>query len=104
MRKKARSGRENTKEWFRGRGAARKRYAEAAEMLLAALTAPSMVTNAIVVAAWKKWALLGLLREGAVPQLPKWTSPAVSRTAKQEGGAYQVGGTPTRAAVQSSYL
>eukprot|EP00208_Stichococcus_sp_RCC1054_P006764 CAMPEP_0206143158 /NCGR_PEP_ID=MMETSP1473-20131121/19525_1 /ASSEMBLY_ACC=CAM_ASM_001109 /TAXON_ID=1461547 /ORGANISM="Stichococcus sp, Strain RCC1054" /LENGTH=449 /DNA_ID=CAMNT_0053538445 /DNA_START=183 /DNA_END=1532 /DNA_ORIENTATION=+ len=68
---------------------ARKRYAEAAEMLLAALTAPSMVTNAIVVAAWKKWALLGLLREGAVPQLPKWTSPAVSRTAKQEGGAYQ---------------
>ncbi len=59
-------------------------------MLLAALTAPSMVSNAIVASAWKKWALLGLLRGGAVQQLPKWTPPSVSRAAKQEGSAYQV--------------
>ena len=70
--------------------AARKRYPEALECLLAALTAPSMVTNAIVVAAFKKWTLVNLIHNGKLPALPRWTPVAVSRAVKLEGGPYQV--------------
>ena len=70
--------------------AARKRYPEALECLLVALTAPSMVTNAIVVAAFKKWTLVNLIHNGKLPALPRWTPVAVSRAVKLEGGPYQV--------------
>jgi hypothetical protein len=69
---------------------ARKRYPEALECLLAALTAPSMVTNAIAVAAFKKWTLVNLIHNGKLPPLPRWTPVAVSRAVKLEGGPYQV--------------
>jgi hypothetical protein len=69
---------------------ARKRYPEALECLLAALTAPSMVTNAIAVAAFKKWTLINLIHNGKLPPLPRWTPVAVSRAVKLEGGPYQV--------------
>lgn len=69
---------------------ARKRYPEALECLLAALTAPSMVTNAIAVAAYKKWALVNLIYVGKLPALPRWAPVAVSRAVKLEGGPYQV--------------
>lgn len=70
--------------------AARKRYPEALECLLAALTAPSMVSNAITVAAYKKWALVNLIHNGKLPGLPRWAPVAVSRAVKLEGGPYQV--------------
>lgn len=56
----------------------RRRYPRALELLLTALTAPTMVLNAITVACLKKFMLLSLVHSGAVPPLPKHTAPLVT--------------------------
>lgn len=55
----------------------RRRYAHALELLLTAVTAPTMVLNAITVACLKKFMLVSLIHAGSVPQLPKYTAPIV---------------------------
>jgi COP9 signalosome complex subunit 3 len=55
----------------------RRRYARALELLLTAVTAPTMVLNAITVACLKKYMLVSLLQSGAVPALPKHTAPLI---------------------------
>ena len=100
-------------------GSGRKHYREALQLLLQALTAPTMVVNAITVAAYKKFVLVHLIHSGEArlhhintlscrqlastrkstgtcvqaagsqPQLPKYTSSAVNRAAKTECWAYQ---------------
>lgn len=56
----------------------RRRYGRALELLLSALSAPTLVLSAITVACLKKWMLLHLLDRGSVPQLPKHTAPLVT--------------------------
>ena len=58
--------------------ACRRRYPRALELLLTALTAPTMVLNAITVACLKKFMLLSLMHAGSVPPLPKHTAPIVT--------------------------
>ncbi|KAL4424036.1 hypothetical protein ABPG75_001337 [Micractinium tetrahymenae] len=65
----------------------RRRYAHALELLLTAITAPTLVLNAITLACLKKFTLVSLLHAGAVPPLPKHTAPLVTRAAKNECGA-----------------
>ncbi|KAL4423543.1 hypothetical protein ABPG77_006566 [Micractinium sp. CCAP 211/92] len=65
----------------------RRRYAHALDLLLTAITAPTMVLNAITLACLKKFMLVSLVHAGAVPQLPKYTAPIVTRAAKNECGA-----------------
>lgn len=45
---------------------------------MAAVTAPTIVLNAITVACLKKFMLLSLLQGGAVPALPKHTAQLVT--------------------------
>ncbi|PSC73531.1 COP9 signalosome complex subunit 3 [Micractinium conductrix] len=66
----------------------RRRYAHALELLLTALTAPTMVPNAITAACAKKYMLVSLIHSGAVPQLPKYAAPVVSRMFKSECAPY----------------
>lgn len=56
----------------------RRRYARALELLLTALTAPTLVLNAITVACLKKYLVLSLVHAGAVAPLPKHTAPLIS--------------------------
>lgn len=56
----------------------RRRYKRALELLLTALTAPTLVLNAITVACLKKYLLLSLVHAGAAPPLPKHTAPLVT--------------------------
>eukprot|EP00887_Chlorella_sp_A99_P005974 scaffold27.g5974.t1 len=78
----------------------RRRYPHALQLLLTAITAPTMVLSAISVAALKKWVLVSLLQTGEgpnagaastpqVPALPKWTPGVVTRALKSECGPYQ---------------
>jgi COP9 signalosome complex subunit 3 len=46
--------------------AGRKQYGSALERLLAVLTAPSMVVNAITLTAYKKYVLVSLIQHGQV--------------------------------------
>lgn len=68
--------------------AGRRRYARALDLLLAGITAPTLVVNAITVAALKKYVLVSLLHAGEAPPLPKHAAPAVHRALKAEAGAY----------------
>lgn len=65
----------------------RRHYARALELLLTALTAPTMVLNAITVACLKKFMLVSLIHAGTVPALPKHTAALVLRASKTECGA-----------------
>eukprot|EP00798_Chlamydomonas_sp_ICE-L_P025440 gene25440-11100_t len=62
----------------------RKQYARALDLLLQALTAPSMTGNAIVVAAYKKYVLTSLIHSGAVCPLPKFTPSKVRQSVESE--------------------
>jgi hypothetical protein len=73
-----------------GCGAGRRRYAAALEQFLQALTAPSMVVNAITVAAYKKYVLVSLLHAGELTPLPKHAPSVNIRNMKQEAASYQV--------------
>lgn len=66
----------------------RKKYSQALQLLLQALTAPTMVVNAITMTCYKLYVLVSLIHTGAVPSLPKFTSNTVSRTVKNDFGAY----------------
>lgn len=46
------------------------------------LTAPSLVLNSIMVEAYKKWLLCGLIAKRAAPTLPKYVANAVQRNIK----------------------
>lgn len=67
---------------------ARRRYGAAAELLHAAVCAPTAVVNAITVACLKRLVLVEALRSGEVLALPKWAPAPVARAAKAECGAY----------------
>lgn len=69
---------------------ARKRYSEAADLLLSAMTSPAAALSAIVMAAWKKWVLLGLLTRGSIQPLPKWASQPLLRANRSEGPYQEV--------------
>lgn len=56
----------------------RRRYGHALDLLLTAITAPTMVLNAITLACLKKYMLVSLVHAGAVPPLPKYTAPIVT--------------------------
>lgn len=66
----------------------RKKYGEALQLLLQALTAPTMVVNAITMTCYKKYVMVSLMHIGSVPPLPKFTANVVSRTVKNDFGAY----------------
>ncbi|GAX80393.1 hypothetical protein CEUSTIGMA_g7832.t1 [Chlamydomonas eustigma] len=54
-----------------------KMYSRALELLMQALTAPAVVANAIVLAAYKKLILISLIHSGKSISLPKFTSARV---------------------------
>lgn len=56
----------------------RRRHPRALQLLLAALTAPTLLLSAITVACLKKFMLLSLVGSGAVPPLPKHTAALVT--------------------------
>ena len=47
-----------------------RRYADALELFLYGLTAPTMVLNAITMCSYKKYILVSLLHTGTPPQKP----------------------------------
>mmetsp|Transcript_735 Transcript_735/g.2668 ORF Transcript_735/g.2668 Transcript_735/m.2668 type:complete len:423 (-) Transcript_735:1261-2529(-) len=65
-----------------------KRYPAALELFLFAITAPSMVLSAVVVAAYKKYILVSLVEEGAVATLPKYTASIVHHRLKGAAAEY----------------
>ncbi|CAK0785025.1 hypothetical protein CVIRNUC_008230 [Coccomyxa viridis] len=65
-----------------------KEHAKALAMFLFALTAPTMVVNAITMAAFRKHALVSLIHTGAHQQLPKFAPSSVTRAAKSECAPY----------------
>ncbi|KAK9809877.1 hypothetical protein WJX72_000853 [[Myrmecia] bisecta] len=67
----------------------RKSYAQALDLLLQGLTAPTMVVNAITLAAYKKYALVSLIHQGNLPPLPKYMPTTLQRSLKTECQAYQ---------------
>ncbi len=66
----------------------RRRYTRACDLYLTAIVAPTGVVNAITMACLKKLYLVSLLLNGKAPELPKYTSPPVSRAMKTECAAY----------------
>lgn len=66
----------------------RRLYAEAMDLYLTAITAPTGVCNAITIAALKKLMLVSLLHTGGLISLPKHTATTVLRAVKSECGAY----------------
>ncbi|CAL8463099.1 g2633 [Coccomyxa elongata] len=64
-------------------------YSKALNMFLYTLTAPTMVVNAITMAAYKKFVLVSLIHAGSFKGLPKYTPAAVTRSAKAECLPYQ---------------
>jgi len=66
----------------------RKRYSDALQLLLQALTAPTMVVNAITMTCYKLYVLVSLIYTGSVPSLPKFTPNVVSRIVKNDFGPY----------------
>ena len=68
----------NTRHLLLCCAACRRRYPRALELLLAAVTLPTLVMNAITVACLKKYVLLFLMASGSVPALPKHTAPVVT--------------------------
>ncbi|KXZ54866.1 hypothetical protein GPECTOR_4g938 [Gonium pectorale] len=66
----------------------RKQHARALELLLQAVTAPSLAGNAIVAAAYKKYVLVCLIHAGALQPLPKFTSSCVKHVIDAEARPY----------------
>lgn len=66
----------------------RRRYSQAIDLYLTAVTVPTGVVNAITIASLKKLYLVSLLHTGEAPVLPKHTSPPVTRAVKGECAAY----------------
>ena len=58
--------------------AARRQYSRALDLLLQALTAPTMVVNAITMAAYKKYVLVSLIHKGSQKTVPP--SPPLAAT------------------------
>jgi len=67
----------------------RKVYSRALELLLQALTAPTLVANAITVNCFKKYVLVSLIHSGHLPSLPKFTPTKVRAWSEVEAKAYQ---------------
>ncbi|EIE27415.1 hypothetical protein COCSUDRAFT_39091 [Coccomyxa subellipsoidea C-169] len=66
-----------------------KNYSKALNMFLYTLTAPTMVVNAITMAAYKRYVLVSLIHAGSFKGLPKYTAAAVTRSTKAECSPYQ---------------
>ncbi|PNW71934.1 hypothetical protein CHLRE_16g671100v5 [Chlamydomonas reinhardtii] len=66
----------------------RKQHARALELLLQALTAPAVVGNAIVAAAYKKYVCVCLIHAGQLLPLPKFTSSCVRHMVEAEARPY----------------
>jgi len=59
-----------------------RRYDEAANLLLHAITAPASAVSAVVVAAFKTFTMTSLIGGGVVPSFPRFTPPVVQRNLK----------------------
>lgn len=68
--------------------AALRRYEDAADLLLHAITAPASAVSAIVVEAYKKYICTSLIGAGSVPPFPRCTSPMVQRQLKSSCPEY----------------
>ncbi|KAG2451207.1 hypothetical protein HYH02_003814 [Chlamydomonas schloesseri] len=66
----------------------RKQHARALELLLQAITAPAVVGNAIVLAAYKKYVCVCLIHAGQLQPLPKFTSGCVRHMLEGEARPY----------------
>ncbi|KDO34249.1 hypothetical protein SPRG_19080 [Saprolegnia parasitica CBS 223.65] len=66
-----------------------KKFRDAAEFFLLAITTPAHSLSAIVVEAYKKYVLVYLIVHGDVPVLPKATSVVVSRGLHTHASAYE---------------
>ncbi|KAG2435820.1 hypothetical protein HXX76_007015 [Chlamydomonas incerta] len=66
----------------------RKQHARALELLLQAITAPAVVGNAIVAAAYKKYVCVCLIHAGQLLPLPKFTSSCVRHMVEGEARPY----------------
>jgi len=66
-----------------------KLYGRALELLMQALSAPAVASNAIVLAAYKKMILISLIHSGKSISLPKVTSARMKHFLESEGKAYQ---------------
>ena len=65
-----------------------RRYADAADMFLHAISAPAVVMNAIVVAVYKKFILTSLIAVGSLPSFPRYTAAVVQRHLKSSCTKY----------------
>mmetsp|Transcript_21113 Transcript_21113/g.56867 ORF Transcript_21113/g.56867 Transcript_21113/m.56867 type:complete len:409 (-) Transcript_21113:284-1510(-) len=65
-----------------------KRHAEALQFFQLVIAAPTLVFNTIMVEAYKKWLLCGLIANKAVPVLPRYTATTVQRSSKGCAPAY----------------
>ncbi|KAJ8037627.1 COP9 signalosome complex subunit 3 [Holothuria leucospilota] len=68
--------------------AAQKNWNRSAYFFEVAITTPSMAVSHIVLEAYKKYILVSLILHGKVPNLPKYTSPVVSRFIKPLSQSY----------------
>ena len=66
----------------------KRRYQDAMELFLTAISIPSYVVNAITIAAAKKLILTAILHLGYVPALPKETPQPVNRAIKSQLSVY----------------
>lgn len=66
----------------------RKEYAQALQLFLNALTAPTMVVSAITMAIFKKFMLVSLIHQGQPGSLPRYASSSLTRAIKHEATFY----------------